>query len=474
MTASPEATARPERILCVTGRLAERLVRQVVDETLTPAFLDCRVQVVGISVAALMHVSWLKRKLTVPDGTDRVIVPGWCQGELAELTAHFGVPFERGPKEIADLPLYLTGRQRVAPNLSAYDIEILAEINHAPQFAEAEILRRAEAYRAAGADIIDVGAIPGQTWSSMGRTVAALRREGFRVSVDSFDQQEVESAVDAGAELVLSCNRSNLTWAKQLDVAWVVVPDDPHDLSTMDACAEELLTAGRKVRLDPILEPIGFGFGASLLRYDETRRRWPDAQMMMGVGNLTEMTEVDSAGVNMLLAALCQEWKITSVLTTEVANWCRSAVAEFALARRIVKHAVEQQTVPKRLDPDLVLLREARLNLLGERSLADLAQQLQDPNYRIFVEREEIHIMNRDGHWRGTDPYQLFDEFSQAGRPLEAGHAFYLGHELCKAATALQLGKQYRQDEALRWGLLTQPEISARARRHREEGTDAS
>ena len=51
-----------------------------------------------------------------------------------------------------------------------------------------------------------------------------------------------------------------------------------------------------KFRIDPILEPIGFGFAASLGRYLEVRRRYPDAAMIMGTGNLTELTDVDSRG----------------------------------------------------------------------------------------------------------------------------------------------------------------------------------
>jgi hypothetical protein len=45
---------------------------------------------------------------------------------------------------------------------------------------------------------------------------------------------------------------------------------------------------------------------------------------------------------------------------------------------------------------------------------------------------------------------------------LTAGHSFYLGFELAKAMTALTLGKNYEQDEALRWGMLTQEESHTR------------
>jgi hypothetical protein len=42
-----------------------------------------------------------------------------------------------------------------------------------------------------------------------------------------------------------------------------------------------------------------------------------------------------------------------------------------------------------------------------------------------------------------------------------------LGYEAAKAVTALTLGKQYRQDEALDWGFLTEPEVSHRLRKSR-------
>src|SRR5690606_10251208 len=136
---------------------------------------------------------------------------------------------------------------------------------------------------------------------------------------------------------------------------------------------------------------------------------YPEAPMMMGIGNATEMSEVDSSGVNFLLAAVCQEYAIHSVLTTTVAPWCRSAVREFDLARRLVRHAQLQHTILKRLDATLLLLRGRKVHALPAESLAQLAAQLTDPNVRVFVSGEELHVMNRDGYWRGIDPFELFD-----------------------------------------------------------------
>jgi dihydropteroate synthase len=154
------------------------------------------------------------------------------------------------------------------------------------------------------------------------------------------------------------------------------------------------------------------------------------------------------------------------VLATEVINWGRSAVKEFDLARRLVFHAVTQKVLPKRLESNLVLLRDPKLHEQGEDVLRELAERITDRNYRIFAERGELHVMNGTVYLRGTDPFVLFAEMLKADPKLDAGHAFYLGYEFAKAVTALTLGKNYDQDRALRWGFLTIPEVS-----HRNSGT---
>ena len=461
-----------ERFLFVTGKLAEPSLRQMLPTLAGMVGFDFEIAVLGISVAALMHVKWVSRKLTVSDSIQQVILPGWCGGDLSLLEQQFQKKFVLGPKDLWDLPEFFGRKGRP---LGECRIDILAEINHAPRLSEDDLVRQAEACRESGADIIDLGCIPGENWQSIGSMTRRLRAEGLRVSVDSFSKAEVEAAVEAGAELVLSCNRSNIDWACELPVEFVVIPDDPHDLHSWDKTRERLLNAGRVYRLDPILEPIGFGFAASLSRYFETRRHDPNCSMMMGIGNLTELTEVDSAGINFLLAAICEELRIRSVLATEVINWGRTAVREFDIARRLVRHSIANRVLPKHLGAELVLLRDPRLHELGQAGIHELAGRLTDPNFRIFAERGEVHLMNRDGYWHGADPYEVFDQMQAAVGTLTAEHAFYLGFELCKARTALTLGKQYRQDEALRWGFLSVDEVSAVARRkHRPDVSKSS
>ena len=445
-----------ERVLFVTGRFAEEPLRKVVGELAGEVGFESHVAVTKISVAALLHVDWLAGQLHIDEPFDRVILPGWCQGDLAKLASQFGIPFELGPKDLFDLPEHF-GRGHSKPvDLSQYNIEILAEINHAPRMTDDEIVSLANRYRSSGADLIDLGCIPGESWSRVSDVTRLLIDRGLRVSIDSFDRKEVEAAVDAGAELVLSCNQSNVEWASQLGVELVAIPEAPFSLKTLDHTVQDLTDCGAKFRIDPILEPIGFGFAASLARYFDARRRWPELDIMMGIGNLTELSEVDSAGINFVLAGICEELGIHSVLTTEVINWARSSVREFDLARRLTRHSLQNHALPKHVDSKLVVLRDSKLRVSGEDVLQSLAKQIRDPNYRICAERGEIHVMNRDGYWRGTDPFELFRQV-RAGieTPLSEAHTFYLGYEVCKAATALQLGKQYTQDEELTWGFLS-------------------
>jgi len=452
------------RRLFVTGRLAETQLRRVLSSIEQSA--DYEVAVLPISVAALMQVDWVARKLDVPSSVEQVVVPGWCAGDLIALEERWGKPFVRGPKDLFDLPEFLGRGAKQTPDLNDYSIEILAEINHAPRLTKAELMSRAEHYREQGADIIDLGCAPGETWHDIGQATRGLIDAGLRVSVDSFNRAEVEAAVDHGAQLVLSASPANIDWATRVPAEFVVIASEPGNVSSLENTAGMLQAAGRAVRWDPILEPIGYGFAASLGRFYEVRRRHPDAALLMGIGNLTELSEVDSAGANFLLAAICEELRVGSILTTEVINWCRTAVQEFDHARRLVRYAVSQQTLPKHLDGRLVMLRDPKLHELGETGLNELRQKITDPNFRIFAERGEVHVFNRDGYWHGDDPYEVFDRLIATVGTLTSEHAFYLGMELMKARTALTLGKQYIQDEALRWGFLTVEETSAIERRH--------
>jgi dihydropteroate synthase-like protein len=446
-------------LLFVTGKLAEPALRRTLAELAPRADFAYSVAVLPITVVALATTPWVARHLEIPQGIDRVILPGLCLGDLAPLAERAGVPVARGPKDLRDLADFFGARLPPVED-GTWDVTILAEINHASRLSLAELLAEARALHASGADIIDVGCDPGDTWTGVGDVVQALRHEGWRVSIDSFNPREIEAAVAAGAELVLSVNHTNREATRSWGCEVVALPDVPATLEGLDQTVEMLTGWDVPFRIDPVLEPIGFGFAASLGRYLEVRRRYPQSEMLMGVGNLTELTGVDSAGVNVLLLGFCQEVGIRSVLTTQVINWCRSCVCEVDLARRLVHRAYRERVLPKPRDPPLVALRDPRLREHGDETLRELAARVTDRNFRLFAERGLLHALNDKMYLQGTDPFELFASMRER-EAIDPSHAFYLGFELAKAVTALTLGKNYVQDQALRWGFLSVPERPA-------------
>ena len=454
---------RPERVHLVTGKLAAAALAAEADRIAARRPVAFTIDVLPITVAALMTGDWIARRIAVPPGTDRVIVPGYVAGDLTALRAACPCPVEVGPKDLRRLGECFGATTGRPAGYGRRSIEIVAEINHCPRRPLAEIVAIAGRMRAAGADRIDVGCEPGGVWAGLAECVRELVDSGHRVSVDSLCVEEIAAACDAGADLVLSVNGTNGHAAADWGAEVVVIPDDVKTLAGFDATIERLAAGGVPMRLDPILEPIGMGFAASLGRYLETRRRHPDAAMLMGIGNLTELTDVDSAGVNALLLGFCQELCIGSVLTTEVAPWCRSSVAECRIAGELVHYAVTEGVPPKSLDDRLIRLRDARPVEPTAAELDVLAAAIRDPNYRLFVSGGDLHAVTAGLHLSHADPFTLFDRLlARRTRPLDPSHAYYLGYEACKAITAATLGKQYTQDEALRWGDLTRAEVSHR------------
>ena len=444
----------PSRVLFVTGTLAEAALRRTVAAMEPPFAWD--VAVLRITVAALMTTPWIAKFLTVPAGTDLVLLPGLVEGDPGLLQQRFGVPVALGPKDLREIPQYF-GRAAAASDYGAWDIEILAEVNNAPKRSREDVRREAEHYRASGADLVDIGCTPGVAFPALADVIRELRAAGARVSIDSFDRSEIRTAVAAGAELVLSVNGSNLDVVEDLrgtGARVVAIPDFGAGLDSLEPTLAALERAGVGYLIDPVIEPVGFGFFRSLERYAEIQRRYPGTGQLMGIGNITELTSADTTGMHALLLAICQELGVKAVLTTEVIPWARGAVREVDIARRLMYHAVTQRTLPKGVDDRLVTLKDPRILAYSEVELREVQAKVTDPNFRIFADGRIITVFNHALFVQGTDIQAIFDQLGVE----EPTHAFYLGKELMKAKVAITLGKTYRQEGQLAWGYLTPPE----------------
>jgi dihydropteroate synthase-like protein len=202
--------------------------------------------------------------------------------------------------------------------------------------------------------------------------------------------------------------------------------------------------------LDPILDPIHFGFMASLQRYAEVRRALPEAEMLMGTGNLTELTDADSGGVAATLLGVCSELAIRNVLVVQVSPHTRRTIQEHDAARRIMYAARADASLPKDYGSALLALHARKPFPYSPAEIAELAAQVKDENFRIELAEDGIHVYNRSCHEVAQDAFSLFGKL---GVERDGAHAFYLGAELTRAEIAWRLGKRFAQDEPLDWGI---------------------
>ncbi len=445
-----------ERIVLVTGSLAEPRVKRIAEEVAGEA-LDPVVANIGVKVAALMTTDIVERRLKLSEKPDRVIMPGRFRGDLERLADHFGTRFERGPDEISDLPVFL-GKAAVETDLSDHNMTIFAEIVDATALSIDEILQRARLLRADGADVIDLGCLPDSPFPHLEDAIRALQADGAKVSVDSFNAEELSRATRAGANYLLSLSEKTIDIADEGPAIPILISAGANDAESLDRAIDIMIAKGKPYFADPILDPIHFGFAASVVRYVDLRKRRPDVPILMGIGNLTELTDADTTGINAVLMGLCSELDITAVLAVQVSNHGRTAVKEFDRARREFYAAKQANALPQGFGEGLMALRGRKGFATTSAEIAALATQIRDQNYRIEVAEDGIHIYNRNGHHVSEDPFELFKHIDARA---DVGHAFYLGVETARAEIAYRLGKRYAQDEPLQFGVVAETKGSA-------------
>ncbi|MBX9962726.1 MAG: dihydropteroate synthase [Burkholderiales bacterium] len=440
--------AGQERLLFLTGRLAEKSLKRTLTAMASPPF-EWEVRELGLSVAALMTADMIERRLSKVEGFDRIIVPGRCRGDLDRVAAHLGMPVVRGPEELADLPKFF-GRSTAAHDLSRYEARLFVEIVDAPQLSVAAIGARAGELAAQGADVIDLGCLPATPFPHLEEAVAHVKSLGLAVSVDSLEPDELLRGGRAGADFLLSLKEDTLWIADEVAATPILIPSVAGDLVSLERAMAVLDRKGRRYLADPILDPIHFGFTDSIARYHALRTAHPDVAIMMGIGNVTELTHADTMGMNALLFGIVSELRIGTVLVVQVSEHARSVVREADAARRILLAAREDGALPKDISGVLMALHEKRPFAHDPDEIAELAAAVRDPNFRVMTAPDGVHVFNRDGHRVATDPFAFWPGL---GLENDAAHAFYLGVELARAQIGWQLGKRYVQDEELRWGV---------------------
>lgn len=436
-----------EKILFLTGKLAERQLKRILS-TMKPEF-SYKINQIGVSVAALMSENIIMRRVKKDQNFDRIIVPGKFRGDLEKLSKFFKIKVERGPDDLSNLPDYF-GMKINSKELSKYDCLIFAEIVDAAILSVDQIIKIAKLYVEDGANVIDLGCMPDTNFEHLEDTIEALKNQGLKVSVDSANTEELIRGGRAGADFLLSINEKNLEVLENVDSVPVLIPSKPGDMKSLEKVISIMIKKKRDFYADPILDPIHYGFSASLMRYMELREKFPKIKILMGTGNLTELTDSDSAGVNSILMGFVSELSIDAVLVVQVSGHCKNSIRETDAARKIMYFSKKNQRLPFRINNSLMFVGERKPLRFSSEDIKQIKSLVKDKNYRIILGENGINVFNSMMHSVGENPYDFYGKFEVDD---DSSHAFYLGVELARAQIAVQLGKNYDQDNELDWGV---------------------
>jgi len=442
-----------KNILFITGKLAEKNLKKILD-CIEEKDFSYEIRNLNINVAALLTTEMIYRRIGNVDNFSKIILPGKVRGDIDELAKKLKIEIERGPEELKDLPVMFGGNP-LKYDLSKYEVHIFAEITDAPNMKIQEIISMANYYRDNGADIIDIGCLPNKPFPHLSETIQELKRQDFYVSIDSHLDKELILGGKSGADYLLSIKSDNFYILDEVDSYPILIPKDG-DMASLYDCIDRCIENKRIFIADPILDPINYGFTQSITRYSELRKRYPDIHIMMGTGNVTELTHADTTGMTMILMGIISELKINHILTTEVSKHCRTVIKESDLARRIILAASLGNTTPKHINSGLLTTHDEDPIRYNAQEVEELFEQVKDSSYRIMNTDDGVNLFNKKGLQVAIDPFDFFEKIDVGD---DTGHAFYLGVELARAQIAHQLGKTYEQDEELKWGCLVDEKI---------------
>jgi dihydropteroate synthase-like protein len=382
--------------------------------------------------------------------------------------------------------MIIGGAGREVPIGRAFPMRVIAEIVNAPTLELGTILKLARYYEAEGADVIDIGMLAGKPQperiASMVETVRGATTRP--VSIDTLEPSEIEAAIDSGVDLVLSVDSGNMEDVASAvqDTPVVVLPSNMREgllprraEDRVEMLARNIERANdlgmKNVIADPVLEPaIQPGLMESLMAYKLFRRIDETTPMLFGLGNVTELIDVDSPGVNGLLSALACELGANLLFVPEFSAKARESVRETSTASKMMFLSARKDTVPKDLGIDLLILKEKRWREEPyERRLEETIEVIksrQDASvemdrsgwFKIEVDREDrmitaIHYPYKrsdpDSLIKGANVAEVYKTIVRRGLVSSLYHAAYLGKELEKAGIALRLGRSYVQDEDL-------------------------
>ena len=417
---------------------------------------------------------------------DMALVSGMCTASFEQVEEGTGVPVYRGPRHAADLALILPliGTIQLSRTIPADDflvderrkeaqqiiamreeeawgeylirgvkiggnsrMKVLAEIMDAHR--EADIRGKALGYFSSGADIVDLGFGFDATPEDVRRVFGELEDLPGPLSIDTQDPVLIAAGLFR-ADLVLSLSDQNIAHigarVAECGAGAVVLPGD----KTLDENIRLAESAGIScIIADPLIVPVGSGLVTSLLNFSD-----PGYPLFFGAGNVAELLDADSTGLNALLAGMAMEVNASVIFTSEHSDKTHGAISEMRRATEMMVLARERP-YPKDLGIDLLILKEKRrrreppLAYSQEIPAGKMQKEITyDPcgNFRIGIEGDEIVAVINGRAYRGNSWAEVFHAIQECGEVSLLDHAAYLGAELYKAELAIRFGRSFEQD----------------------------
>lgn len=519
------------RVIAVTGMMAERTVKRYA--SMIKLDIDVLVLPISVAAFITPEYAAECLKKEDLHGYDMILMPGAVLGDVSLIEKATGVPTFKGPIHAADLAisfmeglklskvlpasdfaknlireraeaeikkikekwhelyvehggLIIGSRNNQIPIGSSFPMPVVAEIVNAPQRGLDEIGKLAKYYASEGAEIIDIGMLAGTPMpAKIEKIVDTLRNSvNLPLSIDTLNEDEIKAAANSGIDLVLSLDAGNIDEVSNevIDTPVVVLPsnmkkgelakDPVKRVDDLEKNIERAKDLGlKKIIADPVLEPaFQPGLMNSLRAYQLFRERNHETPMLFGLGNVTELIDVDSIGVNGLLTALAYEVGANMLFTPEFSVKVKGSVRELATASKMMFLARNKTTVPKDLGIDLLVLKEKRW-------VEEPYAEHEVPKARIIKSIEEVDFTPDKTGWfkiqidrdnkmiealfyhnneekpsaivKGKEVTEIYQTIIRERMVEKLDHAAYLGKELGKAELALKLGRAYVQDEDL-------------------------
>jgi dihydropteroate synthase-like protein len=490
------------KVLIVTGRHMEERVRNVAEK------FGHEVFVAPVDIAAFIRTEHLMNI----GSYNLILVPGYSKADLHVVEKATRVTTVKGPKDVANLETVLenldaielskttpacellkkqmrdraiaevknidtselTGKLLKKPgNLTIgglavgrdFPMRVVAEIVDADKMADEDVVEKARYCLGEGADIIDIG-ISRKAPSRVKELIYLLRGLKVPLSVDTMEHENILAAIDSEADLILSVDKELVEGIPPTNIPLVVVPGRKRfetvkeRVSALEENIELAEKLGiKKVVADPILEPINYGLTESIAAYKEFGKK-SETPLLMGVGNVTELTDADSIGINAILAGIAMECGVSLLFTTEASDKTRGSIKELKAASYMMFLAKNRNTTPKDLGIDLLVYKEKRRSakspqIKTKKVKATGGQKKRDfaGDFTIAVDGKIMAVHTKDDipdvSVEGGNARDIGDTILRLGLVSDLGHALYLGRELEKAETALKTGRSYVQDEPL-------------------------